>query len=141
MSPTKHIEIPIEGMDCAECSTHVRSAIAALPGVEKVEVFLATEKAVVDLDPGQVDLPTIRGAVKDAGYSVPEERAEELHGGALDSRESQPIIADPIRRGLRSGAVCGSGRRVVRFVRGALRTGALGYRSGDRAGGRLPGFS
>ncbi len=37
-----------------------------------MDVFLATEKAVVKLDPAQVDIPTIRTAVQGAGYDVPE---------------------------------------------------------------------
>jgi Cd2+/Zn2+-exporting ATPase/Cu+-exporting ATPase len=66
------LEVPIRGMDCADCTRHVQHAIAALPGVTQVEVFLGSEKAVVRLDPAQVDLPAIRKAVAEAGYSVPE---------------------------------------------------------------------
>jgi len=65
------IEIPVKGMDCAECVQHVTHAIAALPGVEQVQVFLASEKANIRLDMEQVPLETIRKAVADAGYSVP----------------------------------------------------------------------
>ena len=57
------LEIPILGMDCAECSEHVHRAIASLPGVDKVDVFLAAEKAVVRLDPTQVALTDLRSAV------------------------------------------------------------------------------
>ena len=57
-------------MDCADCTRHVQHAIAALPGVDHVEVFLASEKALVRLDPQLVDLPAIRQAVAGAGYSV-----------------------------------------------------------------------
>ena len=67
------IEIPIQGMDCAECTQHVQRAISRLDGIASVDVFLATEKAVVRLDPAKVDLPAIRRAVATAGdYSVPE---------------------------------------------------------------------
>ena len=58
------LEIPISGMDCAECTQHVQHAIEKLPGVQSVNVFLGTEKAVVKLDPAQVDIPTIRAAVQ-----------------------------------------------------------------------------
>jgi Cu+-exporting ATPase len=34
-------------------------------------VFLTTEKAVIQLDPKQVDMPAIRSAVQSAGYDVP----------------------------------------------------------------------
>lgn len=73
MSVQKTIEIPIRGMDCAECTQHVQRAISRLDGISSVDVFLATEKAVVHLDPGKVDVPAIRAAVASAGdYSVPD---------------------------------------------------------------------
>ena len=46
-------------------------AIEKLPGVQSVNVFLGTEKAVVKLDPAQVDMPTIRAAVQGEGHDVP----------------------------------------------------------------------
>ncbi len=72
MTNLQTIEVPITGMDCAECTMHVQHAIEKLPGVQSVNVFLGTEKAVVRLDPAQVDLPAIRTAVQGAGYGVPE---------------------------------------------------------------------
>jgi Cd2+/Zn2+-exporting ATPase/Cu+-exporting ATPase len=72
MSKLKTLEIPVQGMDCAECTMHVRRAVAALPGVQGVEVFLASEKAVIRLDPALVGLSDIRQAVKGAGYQTPD---------------------------------------------------------------------
>ena len=85
-SSTQTLEVPISGMDCTECTLHVQHAIAALPGVAKVDVFLASEKAIVRLDPARVDLAAIREAVKEAGYSVPDhaqptDRSAALHRG------------------------------------------------------------
>ena len=77
MANTRTLEIPISGMDCAECTQHVQHAIEKLPGVQSVNVFLTTEKALVNLDPAQVDLSTIRSAVRKAGYDVPESGAPE----------------------------------------------------------------
>lgn len=71
MAPIQTIEISVKGMDCAECTVHVQHALAQLPGVEKVDVFLAAEKAVLKADPTLVTLPVLRKAVADAGYSVP----------------------------------------------------------------------
>jgi Cu+-exporting ATPase len=68
---SRTLEVPVQGMDCAECTIHVRNAIAALPGVETVDVFLGAEKAVICLDPQAIGLPEIRQAVERAGYSVP----------------------------------------------------------------------
>lgn len=73
MAKLQSLEVPVKGMDCAECTQHVQHAIAKLPGVESVNVLLITEKAIIRFDPDQVDLPAIRKVVASAGdYSVPE---------------------------------------------------------------------
>jgi Cd2+/Zn2+-exporting ATPase/Cu+-exporting ATPase len=72
MSSQQTIELPIQGMDCTECTMHVQHAIASVPGVKHVEVFLASEKAVVSLDDPQAALEPIRKAVAEAGYKVGE---------------------------------------------------------------------
>lgn len=65
-------EIPIQGMDCAECTRHVKHAIAQVPGVESVEVYLTSEKAVIQHQEDSVDITAIRKAVVSAGYQAPE---------------------------------------------------------------------
>lgn len=75
LGENRTIEVTVKGMDCAECVAHVRHALAELPGVESVEVYLTSEKAVMRADPGLVDMETIRGAVAKAGYSVPQDAA------------------------------------------------------------------
>jgi Cd2+/Zn2+-exporting ATPase/Cu+-exporting ATPase len=73
MADLKTLEIPIKGMDCAECTQHVQRAISKIDGVNSVDVLLATEKAIIRLDSTKVDMPAIRKAVASAGnYSVPE---------------------------------------------------------------------
>ncbi|MCK5428018.1 MAG: cation-translocating P-type ATPase, partial [Anaerolineales bacterium] len=83
MPDLQTLEIPVQGMDCAECTMHVQRAIAGLPGVESVQVYLASEKAVVQLDPGVVDLPKIQKAVEGAGYSVPTSQEDQVEGSPL----------------------------------------------------------
>lgn len=68
-----HLEIPVQGMDCADCASHVRKAISGLPGINSVEVYLASEKAVIDLEPGKVAYQNIARAVEKAGYSIPDQ--------------------------------------------------------------------
>lgn len=73
MSQIQTLEIPIKGMDCTECTQTVQRAIAKLDGVESVNVLLASEKAIIQLNPEKVNMLTIRKAVANAGeYSVPE---------------------------------------------------------------------
>lgn len=88
MTERQTLEVPIEGMDCADCVRHVQHAIAGLPGVEGVAVYLASEKAVVQLDPARVALTDIRQAVAGAGYRVPET------AGAAG--ETPPSLADQL---------------------------------------------
>ncbi len=90
MNKVLTLEVPISGMDCAECTQHVQHAIEKLPGVQSVNVFLGTEKAIVQLDPTQVDMPTIRSAVQGAGYDVP----------ASDSPKPAPISMGDFNRKL-----------------------------------------
>ena len=82
MPETRTIEVPIQGMDCADCAAHVQNAIARLPGVEAVDVFLGAEKAIVRLDSGRVEMANIRSAVAQAGYSVPEKEEIEQESGS-----------------------------------------------------------
>jgi Cu+-exporting ATPase len=78
------LEIPVSGMDCAECTVHVQHALAVLPGVLSVNVLLSSEKAVLQIDPAQVDLPAIRKAIEATGYTVP--LASSPEAGASSTR-------------------------------------------------------
>jgi len=60
-------------MDCNECVQHVQQALSNLPGVESATVFLASEKANIQYDPTRVNLSVMQKAVKEAGYTIPNE--------------------------------------------------------------------
>jgi Cu+-exporting ATPase len=63
--------LPITGMTCAACVTHVGNALREVPGVESAEVSLATETAQVRMTgEGAPDATRLLDAVKDAGYGV-----------------------------------------------------------------------
>ena len=63
----EQIRIPISGMTCASCVSHVTHAIEEVPGMEEVDVNLATEKATVSLADNAVGLGDLVNAVEDAG--------------------------------------------------------------------------
>ena len=65
------ITLPVQGMTCASCVSHVEGALSELPGVSHVVVNLATGKATVDRDSSRVTIEDMRQAVADVGYSVP----------------------------------------------------------------------
>jgi Cu+-exporting ATPase len=98
------LELRILGMDCTACARHIRSAIAAVPGVKGVEVLLATEKAVVRLDPKQAHLEAIRQAVQAFGYTVadaPIALDSSVEHGSFDGESPGP--ADVTRPATRQG--------------------------------------
>ncbi len=73
--------VPITGMTCAACVSHVANAIEDLPGISDVSVSLASEKATLALDNGNVPLDALRYAVEDAGYGIATERITLVVGG------------------------------------------------------------
>lgn len=77
MAQFQTVQLPVKGMDCANCTQTVQKAIAKLPGVRSVEVLLSSERATVTLDPAQIDIPAIRNAVSNAGYTIPIETTSE----------------------------------------------------------------
>ncbi len=64
------ISLPISGMTCASCVSHVEDALKELRGVSNVTVNLATNKANLSYDPQRVKLDDMRRAVDDVGYTV-----------------------------------------------------------------------
>jgi Cu+-exporting ATPase len=87
----KITEVPIQGMDCAECTRHVKHAIAQVPGVDSVEVYLASEKAIIEHEPDSVDISAIRKAVASAGYVVPQVNQDDSQI-PLPSDYARPIL-------------------------------------------------
>jgi len=81
---TQTIEIPIKGMDCADCAMHVQKAIAAVPYVLSADVLLGAEKAILQVESPPEDLALIRQAVAEAGYSVPFTQDEEITNAGAD---------------------------------------------------------
>jgi len=73
MAQLKTLQVPVRGMDCNECVQHVQQALSSLPGVESATVFLASEKANIQYDPTRVNLFVMQKAVKEAGYTIPNE--------------------------------------------------------------------
>lgn len=65
----------IEGMTCASCAQTIEKATQKIRGVNLSSVNLATEKLVVEYDPGMVNLTDIIKAVMDSGYEAHEEVA------------------------------------------------------------------
>ncbi len=68
---TNNLSLPISGMTCASCVSHVEGALKDIPGVRDVVVNLAINKATLNYDPQKVRLADMQHAVEDVGYGVP----------------------------------------------------------------------
>ena len=67
--PAHSLELDVGGMTCASCSGRVEKALSKVPGVERVSVNLANERAHVELL-GHVDPARLIDAINQAGYSA-----------------------------------------------------------------------
>lgn len=65
------INLPISGMSCASCVSHVEGALKEVPGISQVVVNLGTNKASLVYDPHRVQLSDMKRAVEDVGYDIP----------------------------------------------------------------------
>ena len=68
--PTDTLQLAIEGMTCASCVARVEKALAAVPGVLRASVNLASESARVEVVRGVVNARALSAAVQAEGYSA-----------------------------------------------------------------------
>ncbi|SFG76955.1 Cu+-exporting ATPase [Desulfotomaculum arcticum] len=69
---TGRTELRLSGMSCAACAARIEKVLNKLPGVTRAAVNFATEKAVVEFNPAEIDVPQIKKAVADIGYKAAE---------------------------------------------------------------------
>lgn len=59
----------VTGMTCSHCVISVREEVGQIPGVQEVEVDLASGTLTVSAD-GAVDRSRVQDAVEEAGYAL-----------------------------------------------------------------------
>ncbi|SVE13595.1 uncharacterized protein METZ01_LOCUS466449, partial [marine metagenome] len=74
MESAKRIQVPVQGMTCAACVTHVTNALHKIPSAHSINVNLATEKATLEMDPMVAQFQDVTAAIEDAGYSIATEK-------------------------------------------------------------------
>lgn len=62
------VTLKVDGMMCVRCKARVEKALAAVDGVEGVEVSLEDKTAVIT--GAQLDEAALKNAVTEAGYDV-----------------------------------------------------------------------
>lgn len=139
-----HISLPIFGMTCASCVSHVEGALKELPGIQDVTVNLATNKANLTYDPKQVGMADMQRAVEDVGYAVStSEIVLDVRGMTCASCVGHVEGALKELSGVREAVVnLGLGTARVTYVPGVVTTSAmkravreLGYEAIERSQG------
>ena len=64
----KEINLKIEGMHCAGCSTRLEKVLNNLDGVEKAQVSLEEKKATIKYDETKINIDNIKNEIEDAGF-------------------------------------------------------------------------
>src|SRR5271170_3914890 len=75
------VTIPVLGMSCAACQSHVEHALRQTPGVGAAEVNLMTHSARVVFDPAIARPENLVEAVRNSGYESSLPMDEHDHGG------------------------------------------------------------
>ncbi|MFL6667265.1 MAG: heavy metal translocating P-type ATPase [Burkholderia ambifaria] len=81
LAASRDLEFDIGGMTCASCAGRVEKALAAVPGVARASVNLATERASVH-GAGALDAAALIAAVTTAGYRASLAAAPDVGTGA-----------------------------------------------------------
>jgi P-type Cu+ transporter len=66
----KRIDLPVTGMSCASCASHIQEGLSALKGVGGASVNFAAERATVLYDESAVSLDEFIKVIRDLGYGV-----------------------------------------------------------------------
>ncbi|NPV74539.1 MAG: copper-translocating P-type ATPase [Pelotomaculum sp.] len=82
-------ELKLSGMSCAACAARIENGLNKLPGVARAAVNFATEKAIVEFDPAEIDVPRIKKAVADIGYRAYEVDDRTTAGLEREERERE----------------------------------------------------
>lgn len=87
----KTVELLIEGMSCASCSTAVERATRKLDGVSSAQVNLTTNRGSFEYDPSKVKLSEIKAAIEKAGYTPRDIEGQKTRDLEQERRESEVL--------------------------------------------------
>lgn len=140
----KTMSLPVQGMMCASCVSHVEAALKELNGTSNVVVNLATNKASLVYDPAHLTLADMIRAVSDVGYNVPAtELTLEVRGMTCASCVAHVEGALKELEGVTNAVVnLGLGTARVTYISGVVTTSAMkravrevGYEAQERSEG------
>ncbi|KYP80231.1 heavy metal translocating P-type ATPase [Ferroacidibacillus organovorans] len=98
--PSEQIQMNITGMTCAACAARIEKQLNKAPGVVRVNVNLASEKAVVEYATGTLTPDAIIRVIEKTGYG-----AEPVTEALGEEREDQRIAYRNLRVAFWAGVV------------------------------------
>lgn len=84
--PTRTVTLPVEGMTCAACQSHVQEALVAVPGVVSATVNLVTRNATVRFVESETTPEKLVESINDTGYTA---RLPVAGATAFEEQEAQ----------------------------------------------------
>jgi len=117
----KQVSIPINGMTCAACVSHVEAALSSIDGIVESSVNLATNRALIRMDT-DISTSLIQETVSNAGYQVgTENRMIRIEGMTCSACVSHVEAALNTVSGITHSSVnLATGNASVEFVPGLL---------------------
>ena len=67
---TEKSELDVIGMTCAACSSRIEKVLNKQPGIKQATVNLTTENAMVEYNPGMMNVEDIIGRIQKTGYDA-----------------------------------------------------------------------
>ena len=64
------VTLGISGMTCGGCVRSVTNVLKAQDGVAKADVSLEKNNAVIEFDPGKVQVEQLKRSVEEAGFEI-----------------------------------------------------------------------
>src|SRR5688572_25828048 len=93
------VQYRVTGMDCTSCARKIECAVRKLPGVQQVQVSLATQIMTVVVGSCTEQLAQVESAVRHIGYQI--ERADKSTSDATqDNSPTKPHLGRSYRRAL-----------------------------------------
>ena len=117
----KQASIPINGMTCAACVSHVEGALSSIDGIVGTSVNLATNRALIRMDT-DISTSLIQETISNAGYQVgTETRMIRIEGMTCSACVSHVEAALTTVSGITNSSVnLATGNASVEFVPGLL---------------------
>jgi P-type Cu+ transporter len=100
--PATQVTLPVDGMTCAACQSHVQRALRATPGVNEATVNLMMHSATIAFDPRVLTPQALVDAINETGYEsrLPEPEVDALAEDEARERSQRAEYHTLLRKSL-----------------------------------------